>query len=72
MQKMLYKKNGCSQPEVVWMLSSYKGNDGKLKAVIMRDLPNINPLDWSTCPYDEVKLNRLRPLVEDFNKVFAK
>lgn len=72
MQKMLYKKNVNATPEVVWMLNAYKGTDGKLKAVIMRNLPNIDPMAWNTCPYDEVKLNHLRPFVEDFNKVFTK
>ena len=72
MQKMFYKKNGNSDPELVWMLNAYRSTDGKLKAVIMRNLPNIDPMSWSACPYDEVKLNKLRPSVEDFNKVFAK
>lgn len=72
MQKMLYKKSADSDPEIVWMLSAYKGLDNKLKAIIMRNNPNTEPNGWDFNPYDEVKLSRLRPLNEDFNKVFAK
>ena len=72
MQKMLYKKNANSTPEVVWMINAYKALDGHLKAVIMRKLPNVEPNGWDSMPYDEVKLSRLRPFVEDYNKVFAK
>lgn len=72
MQKMLYKKNADSDPEIVWMLNAYKALDGHLKAVIMRKLPNDVPNSWNSMPYDEVKLSRLRPLPEDYNKVFAK
>lgn len=72
MQKMLYKKNANSDPEIVWMLSTYKSFDNKLKAIIMRNNPNAEPNSWDFNPYDEVKLSKLRPLTEDFNKVFAK
>ena len=72
MQKMIYKKNAESTGEVIWMLNAYKGADGKLKAVIMRQNPNVTPNGWDWNPYEEVKLAKLRPLAEDYNKVFAK
>ena len=73
MQKMLYKKTAKSDLEVVWMLNAYcDAADGKLKAVIMRKLPNVIPNGWDSMPYDIVKLSKLRPMAEDFNKVFAK
>ena len=49
--------------------SAYRSSDGKLKAVIMR---KHHGNSWDNCnPYDEVKLTKLRPTTEDFNKVFA-
>ena len=73
MQKMLYKKTAKSDPEVVWMLNAYyDAADGKLKAVIMRKLPNAIPNGWDLMPYDIVKLSKLRPMAKDFNKVFAR
>ena len=72
MQKMLYKPHADSTPEIVWMISSYKSlDDGQLKAVIMRNRPNVEPNGWSSMPYKEVKLSKLRPMTADFNKVFA-
>lgn len=75
MQRMVYKKNsGLEEGEVVWMVSAYRGHDGKLKAIIMRDTKSSDggSNSWKTNPYDEVKLTKLRPLPEDFNKVFAR
>ena len=68
MIKMIYKKNSNSDPEVVWMLNAYKDHDGKLKAIIMR---NYNISNGVECPYVEVKLNKLRPLTSDYNKIFG-
>ena len=70
MQKMIYKKTPESQGEVVIMMSSYKGLDGKLKATIMHD-PN-HAVAWREMPYEEVKLNRLRPTDEFFESVFGR
>lgn len=73
MQKMLYKKTAKSDPEVVWMLNAYcDAANGKLKAIIMRMHANAIPNGWDSMPYDVVKLSKLRPVAEDFNKVFAK
>lgn len=69
MQRMIYKKNPGVEGEIVWMINAYKGGDGKLKATIMRNIDNNS---WNVNPYDEVKLTKLRPLPEDFNKVFAR
>jgi hypothetical protein len=70
MQRMLYKKTPVSDPEVVWMLSAYKDHDGKFKAIIMRDYFISKAIE--DCPYVEVKLNKLRPFKEDYNKLFCK
>lgn len=67
MQKMLYKKTANSDPELVWMLTAYK-SDGKFKAIIMRNY-DISPA-ISDMPYMEVSLNKLRPLVKDYNALF--
>lgn len=70
MQRMLYKKTPISDPEVVWMLNAYKDHDGKFKAIIMRDYLISQAIEEN--PYSEVKLNKLRPFTEDYNKVFCK
>lgn len=72
MQKMIYKPNHNSQGEIVWMLNAYRAPDGKLKAIIMRQNPKVEPNGWDFMPYDEVKLSKLRPTTEDYNKVFAR
>ena len=63
--KMLYKKNDGVEPEVVQMLSCYRGPDGKLKAIIFRDIKDADSKGgtWKVNPYDEVKLAKLRPLL---------
>lgn len=69
MQKMMYKKRPESQVETVWMLNAFKDGDSKLKAIIMHDPNSANA--WKDMPYEVVKLSKLRPTVEDFNKVFV-
>lgn len=68
MQKMLYKKSPKSDHEVVWMLNAYP-RDGKLKAIIMRDYEISEAI--KQYPYVEVELNKLRPLTEDYNRIFG-
>ena len=69
MVKMVYKKDSKSEPEIVWMLNAYKDHDGKFKAIIMRNYEISNAIKEN--PYNEVKLNKLRPLTTDYNKIFG-
>lgn len=68
MMKMIYKKNPNSDPETVMMINAYRGHDGKLKAIIMRDYDISQNVE--NMPYEEVKLNKLRPFPDDFNRIF--
>ena len=79
MQKMLYWKTDSYRDsatpspddlETVWMVSADSEN-GMMKAIIMRNDPGETPNGWDSFPYETVKLSRLRPLPEDFNKVFC-
>lgn len=67
MQRMIYKKHANSDPEIVWLINTVV-YEGGLYGIIMRDYMTIPSLE--TNPYDKVKLTRLRPLPEDFNKCF--
>ena len=69
-QKMIYKKRPESAGEVVILLGTFKGTvDNKLYATIMHNPDSA--VCWKDMPYEVVKLNRLRPTTEDFNKVFS-
>ena len=70
MQKMIYKKHPESVGETVMMLNTYKGMDGKLKAIIMHD-PN-HAVAWREVPYEEVKLCKLRPTEDEFVQMFGR
>lgn len=67
MQKMIFKKHANSDPEIVWLMGTCI-YEGTLYGIIMRNYVQIPSIE--TNPYDKVKLTRLKPLTEDFNKCF--
>lgn len=67
MQRMIYKKHSKSHPEIVWLMGTCI-YEGTLCGIIMRNYIQIPSIE--TNPYEKVKLTRLKPLTEDFNKCF--
>jgi hypothetical protein len=67
-QRMIYKKTINSDPEIVWLINAYKDNNGKFKAIIMRNYDISKAI--SNMPYQEVLLNKLRPEINFYNNIF--
>lgn len=67
MQKMIFKKTPKSDPEIVWLVGTCI-YEGTIMGIIMRDYMTIPSLENN--PYEKVKMTRLKPLPEDFNRCF--